>query len=64
MNPTMMRATAEIFVIFEEPDARTRQAFLLNSLGLPFQDVDVGPRRWPASGAWGAGSRTRSCPWD
>ena len=54
----MMRATAEIFVIFEEPDARTRQAFLLNSLGLPFQDVDVGPRRWPASGAWGAGSRT------
>ena len=58
MNPTMMRATAEIFVIFEEPDARTRQAFLLNSLGLPFQDVDVGPAPLAASGAWGAGSRT------
>lgn len=53
MNPTMMRATAEIFVIFEEPDARTRQAFLLNSLGLPFQDVDVGPA--PLSGEWRLG---------
>lgn len=53
MNPTMMRATAEIFVIFEEPDARTRQAFLLNSLGLPFQDVDVGPA--PLAGEWRLG---------
>ena len=49
----MMRATAEIFVIFEEPDARTRQAFLLNNLGLPFQDVDVGPA--PLAGEWRLG---------
>lgn len=53
MNASVMYPMAEMFVIFEESDVRTRQAVLLNSLGLPFVEVDAGPS--PLAGDWRLG---------